>query len=140
MMTSVRHTFHIDAPFETVYKNLTTINGLSGWWTNFTSGSAERDGEIVFAFGEMAKMTFKVLTTEPNKKVVWQNTEGMPTWIDSKITFNLSENDNKVKVDFIHDGFEDPKDFIAHINFSWGRFMISFRDLCEKGEGQPFKG
>jgi uncharacterized protein YndB with AHSA1/START domain len=34
-----------------VYKALTTVEGLSGWWTSDTRGETKVDGVIQFRFG-----------------------------------------------------------------------------------------
>lgn len=50
-MYCIKHLFHINASKEEVYKALTTIEGLSQWWTNQTSGNPALDGIIEFRFG-----------------------------------------------------------------------------------------
>ncbi len=39
-MASIKHLFHINGPKEEVYNALTSIDGLSNWWTVHTSGEA----------------------------------------------------------------------------------------------------
>jgi uncharacterized protein YndB with AHSA1/START domain len=40
----------IQAPIETAYAALTTVDGLRGWWTGHADGSPEPGGEIRFEF------------------------------------------------------------------------------------------
>lgn len=138
-MKKITHIFHIEAPFEAVFNALTTIGGLSSWWTKDTSGDASSGGIITFKFGEMAEMQMKVLAVDTNKFVHWKNISGMPQWIDTQLSFELSENENKVRIKFSHDGFRNvEEDFLAAINFSWGRYLVSLRSYCEAGIGDPF--
>lgn len=136
-MKSVLHTFHIEAPFETVYHSLSSIEGLSNWWTKDTSGNCNIGDIITFKFGEFA-MHKKVIESKVNEIVEWECLEGNPDWEDTLIKFALSENDNKVKVEFSHIGFNDNYQELPNINFTWGRFLVSLRNLCETGKGDPY--
>ena len=138
-MNNIHHIFHINAPFEKVFKALSISNGIGGWWTPDTSGNSIPGGILTLKFGEMAQMQLKVLELEKNKTIVWENISGMPAWIGSIIRFELSTNDNKVRINFTHSGFKSiDTDYLAAINFTWGRYLVSLRNLCEKGKGNPF--
>lgn len=43
-MASIKHLFHINASKEKVFETITTIEGLSSWWTVQTT-------EVVFPIG-----------------------------------------------------------------------------------------
>ena len=137
-MKSSLHTFHIDASFETVYKALSTIEGLSNWWTKDTSGRCNTGDIITFKFGEFA-MHKKVIESKENEIVEWECKEGNPHWKDTLIKFVLSKNENKVKVEFSHIGFDKTYQELPNINFSWGRYLVSLRNLCETGQGDPYQ-
>ena len=51
-MATIKHLFHINAPQEKVFEALTTVNGLSNWWTVATSGETKKGGILQFRFGE----------------------------------------------------------------------------------------
>ena len=137
-MQSIKHTFHIDTSFEKVYSALTTIEGLSGWWTTDTVGGEELGDALYFTFGEYATFEMQIALLDPNKLISWKFVNGNPDWEGTYITFVLSENDNKVMVEFVHEEFKDDYANIGNINFSWGRYLSSLRDFCEIGSGQPF--
>lgn len=63
-MYSIKHLYHIDASNDEVFKALTTIEGLSQWWTEQTSSNPALDGIIEFRFGEVHffKMEVETLT------------------------------------------------------------------------------
>ena len=62
-MSEIKHLLHIAAPREKVYEAITTIKGLSGWWTIQTTGECKPGGIIQFRFGtagnDMKEITLK---------------------------------------------------------------------------------
>ncbi len=49
-MADIQHTLNINAPAESVYRALSTINGLASWWTSTTAGESTPGGVIDFRF------------------------------------------------------------------------------------------
>jgi uncharacterized protein YndB with AHSA1/START domain len=136
-MATIKHLFHINASKQTVYEALTTINGLSNWWTNQTTGDSKIDGIIQFRFtGGGCDM--RVITLEESKTVQWFCVDGWADWIGTTISFQLEEANGKTKVLFQHSDWEDENEFFAGCSFSWGRFMESLRQFCQTGEGESF--
>ncbi len=136
-MASIKHLFHINASKEKVYEALTTINGLSNWWTKQTTGDINVGGIIQFRFGEFGN-DMKVITLKPNETVTWECVDGAPDWIGTTFTFQLDTNDGKTRVRFEQAGWKEANDFYAGCSFSWGRYMESLRQLCQTGKGEAF--
>jgi len=139
MLYSIKHLFHIKAPQEKVFLNLTTIEGLKGWWTHYTSGSIELDGIIKFEFPPHFMNMMKVIELKEHEFVKWKCIVGEDEWIGTEFTFNLNQNESKTCLRFEHSKWPSNNDFYAHCTFSWGRYLESFRQLCETGVGNPFK-
>src|ERR1043166_8266481 len=139
-MAEINHLFHINAPRKKVYDALSSVKGLSGWWTADTSGKSEPGGILEFRFGEHFLNRMKVRELIEDKSVTWDCIESAPDWIGTKLTFHLDDNDGKTRVRFSHGNWKESNDFMAQCNFSWGRYMESLRNLCEKGKGSPFGG
>ncbi len=137
-MKAVKHTFHIDAPFARVFDSISAISGLSGWWTSDTTGSTQIGDNIIFKFGPHGTMVMKVLSCKVNELIEWECVDKDSDWEGTLIQFKLSPNDNKVRIEFIHSGFKDDYASLPNINFSWGRYLVSLRNLCETGTGTPF--
>jgi hypothetical protein len=57
------------------YKALTTLDGLSGWWTTNTTGDGEIGGVLQFRFGA-GGFDMKVLELDPTRRVLWQVVDG----------------------------------------------------------------
>lgn len=50
-LTDIHHRIAVESPStEDVYAALTTIDGLSGWWTTSTTGDPSLGGKIAFRF------------------------------------------------------------------------------------------
>jgi uncharacterized protein YndB with AHSA1/START domain len=136
-MTSIKNLFHINAPKEKVYKAISTIEGLSNWWTKQTSGDAKVDGIIEFRFGEGGP-DMKVKEMKENEAIIWECCGGPEEWIGNTFSFNLDENVGKTRVRFEQAGWKEADDFYASCSFSWGRYMESLRQYCQTGTGEAF--
>ena len=140
MTHSIKHLFHIDAKNKEVFKAISTIEGLSKWWTVETTGTSNLDGIIKFRFAENGGPDMQVKEIIPNEKIVWQCIESPHGWKDHTFTFLLDNNDGKTRVRFSHDNWQEVDDFYAICSFSWGRYLESLRQLCQTGKGTPFGG
>lgn len=137
-MAEIRHLLHINAPVDKVYEALTTIDGLSNWWTKQTSGRTEVGGIIQFGFGGGLSTDMKVTGMKKNESVDWECVAGFPDWVGTKIRFTLGTGDGKTKVLFEHYDWRESNEFFAGCSFSWGRYMESLRQLCQTGKGESF--
>jgi uncharacterized protein YndB with AHSA1/START domain len=136
------HRVGIKAPAAKVYAALATINGLSGWWTEDTSGSSKAGGHVAFRFhtaagDEIGGFGMDVLELAPEHKVRWQVKDGPAEWVDTDIEFQLSQQDGYTIVMFGHRHWREAGEFMAHCSTKWATFLLSLRDLVETGHGQP---
>ncbi len=138
MTYAIKHLFHINASPEKVFKAISTIDGLSNWWTTATSGEASLNGSIQFRFGDAGGPDMKVIALIPSKKVVWECVASNHGWKGHIFTFLLDENEGKTRIRFSHEGWQEQDDFYAICCFSWGRYMESCRQYCQTGTGEAF--
>lgn len=138
MKHSIKHLFHINASRQKVFEAITTIEGLSNWWTIQTTGDASLGGSIKFEFGEFAGPQMKVITRDKDNKLIWECTESQHGWTGDTFTFVLDENEGKTRICFSHDGWDEQDDFYAICSFTWGRYMESLRQYCQTGKGGAF--
>ena len=90
-MAAIKHLLHIDAPKEKVYEALTTIHGLSNWWTKQTKGEDTLNGIIEFRFNDLGFNKMKVIEMKPGESVSWECVDGPPDWIGTHVNFYLAE-------------------------------------------------
>jgi len=138
MTHSIKHLFHIDAKRSDVFKAITTIDGLSKWWTTDTKGDSSKGGTISFRFAENGGPDMKVVDLKPDESLTWQCLESPHGWTGNTFTFFLDENAGKTRVRFSHNGWTSEDDFYAICSFAWGRYMESLRQLCQTGKGEAF--
>jgi uncharacterized protein YndB with AHSA1/START domain len=119
-----------------VYKALTTIEGLAGWWTTDTRGSSAVGGIIEFRFGG-GGIDMKVLELVPDQRVVWQVAAGPAEWLGTTVSFDLTQEGDWALIRFKHQGWKEPVDFMHHCTTKWGVFLLSLKALLESGKGSP---
>jgi uncharacterized protein YndB with AHSA1/START domain len=136
-MVDILHRIGIaDAAPDEVYRALSTIEGLAGWWTTDTTGSAEVGGRILFRFGP-GDISMAVRELVPDKRVLWEPVDGPPEWLDTEVSFDLRAEDGYTIVLFEHRGWREPNEFMYHCSTKWASFLLSLKDLVETGSGSP---
>lgn len=106
--------FQTSHSVEDVYKTLLDVRS---WWTGLfgeaiEGDSSELNDEFTFRAGNGAHYTKqKLIEAEPNKRIVWLVTESnlnfaeeTDEWTGTKIRFDISNQSNKTKVVFTHEG------------------------------------
>jgi uncharacterized protein YndB with AHSA1/START domain len=119
-----------------VYKALTTLPGLSGWWTTDTRGEGKVGGVLQFRFGA-GGIDMEVLELQPGKRVVWLVVDGPQEWIGSKVSFDIRQDGDWTIVLFKHEGWKEPVEFMHHCSTKWAVFLLSLKSLLETGKGAP---
>jgi hypothetical protein len=137
-MPDILHKVGIKSPSPNdVYKALTTIEGLSAWWTTTTQGENKVGGVLQFRFGA-GGFDMKVLELDPARRVLWQVVEGPEEWIGTKISFDLNQKDDWTIVLFKQEGWKQPVEFMHHCSTKWAVFLLSLKSLLETGKGAPY--
>ena len=137
-MATIKHLFHINSPREKVYKAISTIEGLSNWWTTQTKGESKIDGTIEFGFSGHSTIKIKVEEMKENETVIWEYSSGFDSWAGTIMVFHLDDHDGKTRVRFEHEGWKETNDEYDAVTFTWGRYLESLRQYCQKGKGEAF--
>jgi uncharacterized protein YndB with AHSA1/START domain len=120
-----------------VYKALTTLERLSGWWTTTTTGASDKRGGVIqFRFGA-GGFDMKVLELAPGKRVLWQVVDGPEEWIGTTVSFDIRQEDSCTILVFKHQGWKEPVEFMHHCSTKWAVFLLSLKSLLETGAGAP---
>jgi uncharacterized protein YndB with AHSA1/START domain len=120
------------------YKALTTLEGLSGWWTGDTQGESKVGGVIRFRFGDHGGFDMKVTALDPARRVLWDVLDGPGEWIGTKIHFELRQEGDFTIVLFTHEGWKEPTESMHHCSTKWATFLMSLKSLVETGKGAPY--
>jgi len=119
-----------------VFRALTTIEGLAGWWTTDTSGDAAVGGKIEFRFPP-GGFDMVVLESTPPDHVLWEVVAGPDEWLGTTVDWRLRQDGDWTVVVFTHRGWAEPVEFMHHCSTKWATFLISLKAMIETGAGAP---
>ncbi len=137
MSHTIHHLLHINAPIDKVFTALSSIEELKLWYTTEVQGSSKLNEIIEFKFGGIDFHT-KVIELVANEKIVMECVATSLPLVGQKVTYELDQNDEKTRVRFSQDGFDELDDFYANMNFSASKYLESLRQFCQNGNSEAF--
>ena len=137
MSHTIHHLLHINSPIDKVFTALTSIEELKLWYTTEVQGSSKLNEIIEFKFGGIDFHT-KVIELVANEKIVMECVATSLPLVGQKVTYELDQNDEKTRVRFSQDGFDELDDFYANMNFSASKYLESLRQFCQNGNSEAF--
>ena len=137
MSHTIHHLLHINSPIDKVFTALTSIEELKLWYTTEVQGSSKLNEIIEFKFGGVDFHT-KVIELVTNEKIVMECVATSLPLVGQKVTYELDQNDEKTRVRFSQDGFDELDDFYANMNFSASKYLESLRQFCQNGNSEAF--
>ena len=136
-MVDIRHKVGVrSGSADDVYDALTTVEGLSGWWTGDTKGDAAKGGVVQFRFPP-GGFDMSVVETVPGERVRWDVIDGPEEWVGTSVNFDLRQDDDHTTVLFTHEGWKEPVEFMHHCSTKWAVYLLSLKSLVETGTGSP---
>jgi len=133
----------VNATPQEVFKK---INSVTKWWTEDLKGSSQQlNDEFTVRFGDVHVSKQKLVEVIPDKKVVWLVTgsklnfiEDESEWTGTKISFELSNDDDKTQIHFTHIGLVPEVECYRDCTRGWDHYIkkILFKFLTE-GKGSP---
>ena len=135
-MVDILHRVGVIASRDSVYRALTTAEGLAAWWTNDTSGDGAAGGVLEFRFAP-GGFDMSVLEASPSESVLWEVVDGPKEWIGTRISWELRTEGDFTIILFAHQGWREPVEFMYHCSTKWATFLMSLKKLVETGKGEP---
>jgi uncharacterized protein YndB with AHSA1/START domain len=141
-MVSIIHRIGIRSAPDKVYKALSTVEGLSNWWTKEVEGGEKTGDKITFTFRDKAgvvkgQMVMEIQELNPQTNIRWRCVDGPDEWVGTEVTFDLSQENDQTIIIFGHRNWREPIEFTAHCSMKWAVFLLSLRDYVETGRGKP---
>ena len=142
-MPDILHRVGAVAPIESVYRAIATPDGVAAWWTQDTHGSDAIGGSITTSFtnpdtgDHLGGFTLNNAELVAGKRVAWRVTDGPDEWMNTLISFDLTQEGDYTIVNFAHEGWREPVEFMAHCSTKWATFLMSLKSFVETGSGQP---
>jgi uncharacterized protein YndB with AHSA1/START domain len=128
----------INAPLDTVYATVSSVAGLSGWWTTDTAGSPEPGGELRFTFSDGVAVMRVEDSTPALERWTCLGHSGQPEWAHTTVTFQLTELGPAVtRLQFTHGGLVPQLDCYGECSAGWSYLMRSLACYAETGTGHP---
>lgn len=132
------HQIRIKASEAAVFAALTDPKKLAQWWIPDTRGESKVGGTLEFWLGDNCQ-PMEVATLEPNKLVRWLAPKmGMDDWTGTEVKFRIYSKSDHTYIDFRHSGLRPDVELIPYYSMSWAVFLLSLKELLEKGKGFPF--
>ena len=138
-MTDILHRIGVEQSSpEQVYDALTTIDGLSGWWTEDTTGSTDLGGVIEFRFGRRRRLRHEGHRARSRAgSSRWEVVDGPEEWIGTTVDWELRQDGECTIVLFKHEGWREPVEFMYHCSTKWATFLMSLKQLRRDRRGRP---
>ena len=131
-MPDILHRVGVDAPPETVFDALASLDGLRHWWVGGTQGDPHQGGLIDFGFCQM-----QVVESRPGSLVHWRCTSGPAEWVGTEVLFHLHWKEDQTFILFTHRNWKEPVEFMHHCSTKWATFLLSLKDWIERQAGRP---
>ena len=84
-----------------------------------------------------AASTWRSLDTRQDEKVSWRVVDGPEEWVGTTIDWDLRQDGDWTIVNFAHQGWREPVEFMHHCSTKWATFLLSLKSMVETGEGSP---
>ena len=137
-MAKSEHKITIDAPKEEVFRAITTVDGLKGWYSPDVSGKSERGGEVTFSFTEKdGPFKWNVTEADLGSLVRWECLQGPGKAAGTTATFRLSGSGDKTTVEFAHEGFQESDEKLKTCNTLWGALIHHLKQYVETEQPEP---
>lgn len=123
-----------------------SIKNFRGWWSEEIEGNTDRlNEEFFYHYKDIHLCKIKLIEIVPDKKLVYlvldnqfNFTNDKTEWINTKLIFDLSEEDGKTKVKFTHEGLVPEYECYAICFDAWsGYIKNSLYKLITTGKGEP---
>ena len=143
MAGPLTHTETIAADADTIYRALTTSQGMASFWTADSHAEPKVGSTSTLGFGE-ARLELRVEELTPGKSVKWLSPGGFPEmgghWEGTTIAWEIvPTSGGSQQVRFSHAGWTDnvPPATLAAVDSNWRQVLGRLKRYAETGNPDP---
>src|SRR5215216_5606877 len=130
----------IEAAADDIVAALDSEQGIAGWWTRDVSFPGGVCSTMRLGF-PVVPLPFELRVDEvSNERVRWSSVgEFPPHWVGTEVIWTLrpSADGAGTTVHLSHDGWAADDGGFPGAAMTWGRLMVSLKQLVETGKGTP---
>jgi uncharacterized protein YndB with AHSA1/START domain len=139
-MPDIAMQIDVSADPATVYRALTTTDGVAGWWTtrNQTTGTVGETDRMWFPDAPMA-WELRVDEAVPGKLLARHCVGGPPAWVGTDVRFTLEAvPDGGTRIVFDHTGFPAADEMFRIVTLGWAQMLLQLKRHTETGDPAPY--
>lgn len=137
-MATIEHEITINASPEKIYTALNTVNGLKSWHSAQIEGECQLNHTIVTKGKDKPTFVWKIITLEPNHRLVWECIEGPGNSVGTQAAYSLLlQEDGRVIVECSHMDWPDKQGNFRKCNTLWGILLHHLKNYVETGKATP---
>lgn len=137
-MSEIKHDITMNATCETIFKALTTEEGLKSWFTPEVNGSGEVGTEWELKFTDQPFFRWGIMTSDAPYDVAWKCLEGPGSAPGTEVEYTLTPTpDNKAVLTIIHRGWSEGDPKFEKCVAIWRLLMTHLQQYCEQNKAEP---
>ena len=139
MAAPLVHQVNVKATPETIYKAISTTEGLGAFWTSESKAEPKVGSIASFGFGGPTQQ-MRVDELVPGKRVKWTGLADFPNWGDTTVSWDISPAESgETSVTFRHANWPETvsQDDLGSINYTWGLIVERLKQYAESGTPDP---
>jgi uncharacterized protein YndB with AHSA1/START domain len=136
-MTRISHEIRISASLADVFKTISTIDGLKGWYTTRVEGEMAAGKAIRVHADGRPPFSWRISELRPPTGTTWECIEGPGTAPGATATFRLSTKDSRTQVQLDYEGMAEDNPAFATCNTLWGTMLGHLKQYAETGKASP---
>lgn len=136
-------TMLVDQNPETAFN---AIKNFRAWWSEEIEGNSDKlNAEFFYHYKDVHLCKIKLIEIIPDRKLVYQVLDNQfnfvkdkSEWVNTKLIFEITNESDKTRVQFIHEGLVPEYECYNVCNDAWTSYIQgSLQSLITTGEGKP---
>lgn len=133
-MATILHDLPIQSSPETVFRAVSSIEGLSNWWIKSGSGTPELGNQYQLDFGPGYVWRAQVTEIQISQVFELKLVHADDDWTGTVVRFEIRGNNNTVRLRFEHQGWPAINDHFRTSSYCWAMYLRCLKRYVEMNE------